>query len=78
MEILSQIGSWAKKLTEIGISLISLAIVIEILFGGISIPFWPNLSVVNNIMDILGSLSNEGLLGLVGVFVLYHLFKDKM
>jgi len=26
-------------------------------------------------MDILGSLSAEGLLGLVGAFVLYHIIK---
>jgi len=29
------------------------------------------------VMGILGSLSNEGLLGLVGAFVLYHILKKK-
>jgi len=33
--------------------------------------------VVGNIMGILGGLSNEGLLGLVGAFVLYHILKKK-
>ena len=60
MEILNKIGSWADKLTHIGVSLI---------------PFWPNISVVGNIMEILGSLNAEGLLGLVGAFVLYHIVK---
>ena len=38
------------------------------------IPFWPDISVVDNVMGILKGLSAEGLLGLVGAFVLYHIF----
>ena len=75
MEILTKVGSWAKQLTEVGISVISLGVVLEVLFGGVNIPFWPNISVVDNIMGILGGLSSEGLLGLVGAFVLYHILK---
>ena len=75
MEILSKIGSWANKLTEIGMSVIALGIVLEVLFGGVGIPFWNNISVVGNIMGILGNLSAEGLLGLVGAFILIHILK---
>ena len=75
MEFLNKIGDWAKSLTEIGISIIALGVVLEVLFGGIGIPFWYEVSVVDNIMGILGGLSAEGLLGLVGAFVLYHIIK---
>ena len=75
MEILNKIGSWADKLTQIGVSVIALGVVLEVLFSGAGIPFWPNISVVDNIMAILGSLYAEGLLGLVGAFVLYHILK---
>jgi len=75
MEMLRKIGQWVKQLTEVGIGLIAFGVVIEILFGGAKFPFWPNISVVDNIMGILGSLSNEGLLGLVGAFILYHILK---
>jgi hypothetical protein len=75
MEILSKIGSWANKLTEIGMSVIALGVVLEVLFGGVGIPFWNNISVVDNIMGILGNLNAEGLLGLVGAFVLIHILK---
>ena len=75
MEILTKIGSWANKLTEIGISVIALGIVLEVLFGGVGIPFWNNISVVDNIMGILGNLNAEGLLGLVGAFVLIHILR---
>lgn len=77
MEFLNKIGDWAKSLTEIGISIIALGVVLEVLFKGAAIPFWPEVSVVDNIKGILGSLSNEGLLGLVGAFVLYHILKKK-
>jgi|TARA_Y100000114_G_scaffold132198_1_gene130819 hypothetical protein len=75
MEILTKIGSWANKLTEIGISVVALGIVLEVLFGGVGIPFWDNISVVDNIMGILGNLNAEGLLGLVGAFILIHILK---
>ena len=77
MEFLKKIGGWANQLTEIGISVIALGVVVEVLFNGANIPFWPEVSVVDNIMGILGGLSNEGLLRLVGAFVLYHILKNK-
>ena len=77
MNILEKVSSWANKLTEVGVSIIALGVVLEVLFKGPTIPFWPNVSVIENVMGILGSLSNEGLLGLVGAFVLYHILKKK-
>ena len=77
MNILEKVSLWANKLTEVGVAVIALGIVLEVLFKGAVIPFWPDVSVVDNIMGILGSLSNEGLLGLVGAFVLYHILKKK-
>lgn len=77
MEMLKQIGNWVNSLTEIGISLVALGVVLDVLFGGVGIPFWPEITVVDNIMAILGSLSAEGLLGLVGAFVLYNILQKK-
>lgn len=75
MDLLNKVGSWVNKITEVGVSVIALGVVFEVLFKGVAIPFWPEISVVDNIMGILGSLSAEGLLGLVGAFVLYHILK---
>ena len=75
MEILNKVGSWADKLTHIGVSVIALGVVLEVLFNGAGIPFWPEVSVVGNSREILGSLNAEGLLGLVGAFILYHIVK---
>ena len=77
MNFLENFSSWAKKLTDVGVTIIALGIVLEVLFKGAVIPFWPEVSVVDNIMSIIGNLSNEGLLGLVGAFVLYHVLKNK-
>ena len=77
MNILETVSSWANKLTEVGVSVIALGIVLEVLFKGAVIPFWPDVSVIDNVMGIIGSLSNEGLLGLVGAFVLYHILRKK-
>jgi len=77
MNFLETFSSWAKKLTDVGVTIIALGIVLEVLFKGAVIPFWPEVSVVDNIMAIIGNLSNEGLLGLVGAFVLYHILKNK-
>ena len=77
MDLLKKISSWANGLTELGVIVIALGVVLEVLFKGANIPFWPEVSVVDNIMEILANLSGAGLLGLVGAFVLYHILKNK-
>ena len=75
MEFLKKIRSKNDELTKIGISIVALGVVLEVLFKGVDDSILVNVSVVDNIMGILGGLSNEGLLGLVGAFVLYHIIK---
>ena len=77
MDFLETMNNWVNTLTTTGVGLVALGVVLEVLFKGAVIPFRPEISVVDNIMGILGSLSNEGLLGLVGAFVLYHILKNK-
>ena len=77
MDILNKIKGWASAITEVGISLISLAIVLEILFNGQGIPYWPQISVVDNITGMIAGRSAEGLVGLVAVWVLYHIYNRK-
>ena len=65
MDIIKKIGDWAYSLTQTGISILALGIVLEVLFNGVGIPFWPEISVVDNVMGILKGLSAEGLLCLL-------------
>ena len=39
MDFLTKIKTWARGLTEVGVSLLALGIVLEILFMGQPIPF---------------------------------------
>jgi hypothetical protein len=77
MEIVKSIKGWASALADVGVSLVALGIVLEILFNGQGIPFWPNISVIDNITGVLAGLSAQGLLGLVAIWVLYNIYKSK-
>ena len=67
MDIMVKIKGWAKGLADVGVSLIALGIVLEILFNGQGIPFWPNVSVIGNVQGVLAGFSDQGLVGLVAV-----------
>jgi hypothetical protein len=77
MEILNKIKTWASSLADVGVSLIALGIVLEVLFNGQGIPFWPNISVIGNVQSIIAGFSAQGLLGLVAIWVLYHIYNKK-
>ena len=77
MDIAMKIKGWAKSLADVGVSLIALGIVFEILFKGQNIPFWPNVSVIGNIQGVLKGFSDQGLIGLVAVWILYHIYNRK-
>ena len=77
MDIINKIKSWASALADVGVSLIALGIVLEVLFNGQGIPFWPNISVIGNVQSIIAGFSAQGLVGLVAVWVLYHIYKSK-
>ena len=77
MDYLTKIKGWAKGLADVGVSLIALGIVIEILFNGQGIPFWPSVSVIGNVQGVLQGFSDQGLIGLVAVWILYHIYNRK-
>ena len=77
MDKLKQVRDWAAGLADVGVSLIALGIVLEILFKGQSIPFWPDISVIGNVQSVIAGFSSQGLLGLVAIWILYHIYKNK-
>ena len=77
MDILQKVKGWSKGIADVGVSFIALGIVLEILFNGQGIPFWPNVSVIGNVQGVLSGFSDQGLLGLVAVWILYHIFNRK-
>ena len=77
MEILNKIKGWSSALADVGVSLIALGIVLEVLFSGQNVPFWPDISVIANVQSIIAGFSAQGLVGLVDVWVLYSIYNKK-
>ena len=77
MDAISKIKAWASALSDVGVSLIALGIVLEVLFAGQSIPFGPDISVIGNVQNITAGFSAQGLVGLVAVWVLYSIYTKK-
>ena len=77
MEKLKQVKTWASGLAEVGVSILALGIILEVLFKGQSIPFWPNISVIGNVQEVIAGFSDQGLLGLVAVWILYHIYNNR-
>ena len=71
--MLSNVTGWIKKLTEAGVGLVELAIVVQVIFGS-SVAFLPG-DVIANLMSIIGSLGAAGLVGLVTAGLLYQILK---
>jgi hypothetical protein len=77
MDYLNKVKGWAKGIADVGVSLIALGIVLEILFNGQGIPFGPNVSGIGNVQGVLQGFSDQGLIGLVAVWILYHIYNRK-
>ena len=70
--MLDKILSTVRGSTEAGVSLIGLAIVLQIVFGG-SVPFLGG-DVIGTIIGIVSQLGAAGLVGLISAAVLWKLF----
>jgi|TARA_B110000259_G_scaffold77793_1_gene91193 hypothetical protein len=77
MEILTKVKGWANSLTEVAVSLLALGIVLEVLVGGNNVPFWPDINVIGNVQEIIAGFSAQGIVGLVAIWVLYHIYNSK-
>lgn len=72
MQRFDDVVSWIKKMTEAGVALVALAIVLQILFGK-AVPFIGG-DVVGSITAIVANLGAQGLVGLAAVAVMYAIF----
>jgi len=72
MERFDNVVKWIKKMTEAGIALVALAIVLQILFGKV-VPFIGG-DVIGSITGLVAALGAQGLVGLAAVGVIYAIF----
>jgi len=71
MNYLENLKRWLGEITEIALLLIALGIAAEILFGS-SVPFFGG--VVGNITELIGTLGNNGLVGLIALGIIVFVF----
>ena len=66
---------WIRSLTEAGLALIALGVVLQVLFGS-AVPFI-GLDVVGSVTGLVKDLGSEGLVGLVAIWVLWGIYSKK-
>ena len=66
---------WIRGLTELGIALIALGVVLQIIFGA-AVPFMP-VDVVGSVVSLVGKLGSEGLVGLAALWILWGIYSKK-
>ena len=69
-----QIIGNVKKLTEAGVALLALGIIMQVIFGNV-VPFVGG-DIVGNITAIVASLGEQGLVGLVAIGVIYAVWQS--
>ena len=73
--ILENVKRWLVQLTELGLLLIALFVVLQILFG--PTPGFLIDSVVNNLLILIKSLGDSGLVGLIAIGIILWLFQKR-
>ena len=72
--LVTTIKSWIGGLSSVAVSLLGLAIVLQVLFGP-NVVFVP-VDVIGNIQGLVTSLGSAGLAGLITVGVIYWILKN--
>lgn len=74
MEMMDKAKAWIVKITELGLLLVALGVVLQMLFG-------PNIAfvgdVVGNLIKLVNALGSNGVVGLVAIAIILYLFNRK-
>ena len=72
--MLDKAVGWMSSLTEAGIALIALGVVLQIIWpGAAAIPFI-GIDIVGNVLALVAKLGGEGLVGLIALWVLWGIY----
>ena len=66
---------WIRSLTEAGLALIALGVVLQIIFGAAG-PFI-GIDVIGSVVGLVKQLGGEGLVGLAAIWVLWGIYSKK-
>ena len=70
--MLEKATGWIRSLTELGLALIALGVVLQIIFGA-AVPFI-GVDVIGSVVGIVKQLGSEGLVGLAAIWVLWGIY----
>ena len=70
--MLDTVLGWIKSVTELGLAVIALGVVLQIIFGA-AVPFI-GIDIVGSVVALVKSLGSEGLVGLVAIWVLWGIY----
>ena len=70
--LMDNIIGWVKKLTEAGVAIIALAVVVQIIFGA-QAAFLPG-DILGSLTRIINDLGGANLVGLVAAGLIYKIF----
>ena len=72
--MLDKAVGWMRSLTEAGIALIALGVVLQIIWpGAAAIPFI-GIDIVGNVLALVAKLGGEGLVGLIALWVRWGIY----
>ena len=74
MEMFDKAKAWILRITELGLLLVALAIVLSVLFGN-DVAFFGK--IMGNVMAVVATLGSNGVVGLVAIAVILYLFMRK-
>lgn len=74
MDMMKSCSNFLKDVTELGLMLVALGIVLGILVGN-NVPFLGN--IVGNLVELVRSLGDNGLVGLIALGIIVWLFQRR-
>ena len=73
--MLEKATGWIRSLTEAGLALIALGVVLQIIFGA-AVPFI-GFDIIGSVTALVKELGGEGLVGLAAIWVLWGIYSKK-
>ena len=74
MELMDKVKHWLRNITEVGLLLVAVFIVIQLLFGS---QWLAAANVVQNLIDLIRALGDNGVVGLIAIAIILWLFAKR-
>ena len=73
--MVDKVLGWIRSLTEVGLALVALGVVLQIIFGA-AVPFL-GIDMIGSVVGLVKQLGSEGLIGLVAIWVLWGIYSKQ-